>query len=137
MKKEGMVLPEKKENNLNEVVENVFTGWENLRKLILQNPGSADLPAGSVKYVRSLMGGYASRVDSEEFKKCIQAVNIAIGQNELKNKKEKIDENENESNSKGTVAEFNKQLMLSDSYALDKKRKGEAKMLGIDENEIS
>ncbi len=81
---------ENKNLEIDATVNNVFGGWNNLRSIVedgiknyKQHNKSAEI--GKITFVKELMGNYAQTVTADEFKMCIRAVNIAIGQIEKKN----------------------------------------------------
>jgi hypothetical protein len=87
----GPELKNTGEMELNEVVSSVFGDWNSLRNIVREAIKNYEQmnrknEIGKSSFVRELMGNYANTATSDEFKLCIQAVNIAIGQEE--NKKE-------------------------------------------------
>lgn len=112
-------------NDLGHVVESVFGKWENLERKIeeylnaYENDKKMPKP-GSVGSVRILMEGYANKVDSNYFKKCIQAVNIVIGRINKKNTRKSDFQTYTEKEMKEEIERFERMRDMEGAYAHEK-----------------
>ena len=117
-------------NDLDRVVESVFGKWENLERKIeeylnaYENDKKMPKP-GSVGSVRILMEGYANKVDSNDFKKCIQAVNITIGRINKKNTRKSDFQTYTEEEMREEIKRFERMRDMEDAYAHEKQLGGD------------
>ncbi|MEA1926321.1 MAG: hypothetical protein U9M90_03725 [Patescibacteria group bacterium] len=89
---------ERVKNPLDDIVRNVFGGWNDLKvaveRMMKDVESDENIKPGSSKFTRSVLGRCADDFSSDEFKLCMQAVNVAIGRikKEKSKKSRKIDQ---------------------------------------------
>lgn len=116
---------ENQNKELDKSVREIFGKWENLENKVeeylkaYENDKKMPRP-GSVGSVRILMEGYANTVDSNDFKRCIQAVNIAIGRINKKNTSKSDFQTYTEEEMREEIERFERMRDMEDAYAHEK-----------------
>jgi len=121
-----------------ELVKDSFATWEEfvgeVRRALNEVEGNENFKPGSRAFAKYIFGSHFNQI---EYGLCSQSINEAIAEIKQSESKKQASVGTQKSDVHiEDIEHFEKQQMIKGAYGRTRKDRGEAKMLGIDEDEI-